>query len=73
VDEFIQQNSERPNIEGMVVVLVLNHFWCHVLEGAAEGEALLHVVGLDTPPEVADLDYVLVLDEDVLWLDVSVD
>ena len=53
------------------MVLVLDHLRSHVLESATKSVPLLHVVQLDAPPEVADLDYVAVLDEDVLWFDVS--
>ncbi len=57
----------------MVVIFVLNHLWGHVLECTAECVSLLHVVRLDAPPEITNLDDVTILDQYVLGLDVSVD
>lgn len=57
----------------MIVVFVLDHLRRHVLERAAEGIPLLHVVELDTPAEIANLDDVAVLNQYVLRLDVAMD
>ena len=53
--------------------LVFDHFWGHVLKGAAEGISWLGNFGLHTPAEVADFDDVALLDEDILRLDVTMD
>ena len=55
----------------MVVVLVLDHLRCHVLERTAEGVPLLHVVELHTPAEVTNLDDVTIFDQYVLRFDIA--
>lgn len=55
----------------MVVIFVLDHFWSHVFQRAAEGVPLLHMVGLYAPAKVADLNNIALFDQNVLWLDVS--
>ena len=73
MDQFVQQNAETPDVKRMVVVLVLNHLRCHVFECAAESIPLLHVVKLDAPAEVANLDDIAIFDEDVLRFNVTMD
>lgn len=73
MDELVEKDAQRPNVQSVIVVLVLDHFRSHILEGAAEGVPLLHVIRLDAPAEIADLDDVALLDQNVLRLDVSVD
>ena len=53
--------------------LVLDHLRGHVLKCSAKRVPLLTVVGLNTPPEVTDFDDITLFDEDILWLDVSMD
>lgn len=72
MNEFVEKDSQRPDVEGVVVSFVLDHFWRHVLEGSTEGIPLLAVVRLNAPAEVADLDDVAFFNEDVLGLDVPV-
>lgn len=57
----------------MVVVLVLNHLRGHVLERTTKSVSLLHVIGLDAPTEITNLDDVTILNQDVLGFDVSMD
>lgn len=57
----------------MIVILVLDHFRCHVLQGSTESISLLHMVRLYTPPKIANLDDVSILDQYVLRLDISMD
>ena len=73
MNEFIQQYSKWPYVKRVIMVLVLNHFWSHILQSSTEGISLLHVVRLDAPPKVADFDDITVFDQDVLGFDVSVD
>ena len=73
VNEFVQQDTKGPDVECVVVRLVHYHFWRHVLEGAAVGVSWLLHISLDTPTKVADFDDISLLDENILWLDVSVD
>ena len=69
LDQFEQQNSQAPNIDLVVVGLLLYHFWGHVLKSAAECGAVLEDGG---EAKVAELGVIVLGDEDVLWLDVSV-
>ena len=55
------------------MVLVLDHLWGHILKRTAERIPLLHVVSLHAPPEIANLDNISILDQDVLRLDISMD
>lgn len=73
MDQFVQENSEWPDVEGVIMILVLDHLGSHVFKCATEGVSLLHMVWLNTPSEVANLDDVTLLYQNVLRLDVSVD
>jgi hypothetical protein len=55
----------------MVVILILNHLWSHILESTTEGVSLLHVVRLNTPTKVTDLNDISILDQDVFGFDIS--
>jgi len=57
----------------VVVSLVFNHFRGHVLQSAAKGVALLVEFLLDTPSEIANLQYVLFTHQEVFRLEISVD
>ena len=72
VHQLIQQDAQWPYIERVIVILVLNHFWGHVLEGTAKSVPLLHVIGLYTPSKITDLDNIALLDQNVLRFDISV-
>lgn len=41
VHQLVQKNTQRPNIQRVVVCLVLYHFWRHVFQCSAEGIPLL--------------------------------
>jgi len=70
VDKLIEQDSERPDIKSVVVSLVLNHFWSHVLQSSTKCISLLTVIRLHAPTKVADLDNIPLLDQNILWLDI---
>jgi len=57
----------------MVVSFVLYHLRSHVLEGSTECVSLLAVVWLHAPPEITNLDDVTFFNEDILWLNISMD
>ena len=57
----------------MIVIFVLDHFWGHIFERTTECVSLLHVIRLDAPAEVTNFDDVTILNEDVFWLNISVD
>ena len=60
-----------PQIECEIMRLVFEHFGRHVLECAAEGGT--HLVGRHAPAEVADLQHVVRVQQQVLRLQVAVD
>jgi len=64
------------------VILIVIHFWRHVLESAAESISLLFVhkpfrvsldVALTRPAEVTYLYCVVLINEQILWFEISVD
>jgi len=73
VDEFVKQDAEAPNVQGVVVGRVGQHLRRHVLQRPAEGVPLFVAAGFDAPAEVANLEDVVVAHEQVLGLDVPVD
>lgn len=81
MDKLIEKNAQRPDIDLVVVGLIRDHFWCHVLKCPAEGvPLLLHRVietffsrGLHAPAKIADLEHIVLRDQQVFWLQVSVD
>jgi hypothetical protein len=71
VNQLIQQNTKRPDVERVIVILVLYHFRSHVFESTAKSVPLLHMIGLDAPTEIADLNNITLLDQNILRFDVS--
>ena len=55
------------------MILILYHFWCHVLQGSTKSIPLLHMITLNTPSKIANFNDVSILDQNVFRLDVSVD
>lgn len=73
VHQLVQEDAQGPDVEGVIVRLVLDHFRRHVLKSAAKSISLLICVRLHAPSEVANFDDVAFLDQNVLGLDVPVD
>lgn len=72
VHQFIQQDSKRPNIQSMIMILVLNHFRGHIFKSSAESVSLLHMVRLNAPTKITNLDDVSIFNQNILWFDISV-
>jgi hypothetical protein len=53
------------------MIFILDHFWSHVLKSTAKSISLLHVVRLNAPTKIANLDYVSVFYQYVLRFDIS--
>jgi hypothetical protein len=53
------------------MILVLNHFWSHILECSTECVSLLHMVWLNAPSKITNLDDIPFFDQNVLWFDIS--
>ena len=82
VDQLVEQDAERPDVQLVVVLPMVDHLRCHVLECATEGVALafvelaivVHVhLAFTRPAKVADLQHVVLVHEQVFWLQVSMD
>ena len=56
----------------MIVVLILDHFGSHVLQGSTKCISLLHMITLNAPPEVTNLNNISVFDQNVFGFYVSV-
>ena len=65
-------NGWLPNIDGLVVCLALHHLGREIVQGPAHGMPLRRGC-MHRPAEVGDLDGARGREEEVLWLDVSVD
>lgn len=73
VNEFVEEDSKCPNVESVVMWLVHYHLWSHILKRTTVSIPGLLNFSLHTPSKVADLDDIILLDQNVLWLDISVD
>jgi hypothetical protein len=71
-EELVGEHAQRPDVDGVVVVLVLDHLGGEVVEGPAEGRAARRG-RVHGPAKVGDFDVALVAEEEVLGLDVAVD
>lgn len=70
--ELVGQDTERPYIDGVVMLLALNHLWRQVVQGTAQSFAASggRVYG---PTKVGNLDFTLDGQEQVLGLNVTMD
>ena len=82
VDQLVEQDAKRPDVQLVVVLPMVDHLRCHVLECATEGVALalvelaivVHVhLTFTRPAKVADLQHVVLVHEQVFWLQISMD
>jgi hypothetical protein len=67
VHHFVEQYSQRPNINAVVVAAVEEHFRRHVLISAAEGRSWSADV-FSAPAEVTEFEVVGVVEQQVLGL-----
>jgi len=68
---LIQQDPSTPNVQRLVVALALYHLWCEVIQSAAERGA--QRMGHCTPTKVCNFEHVVMVHQEILWLDVSMD
>ena len=78
--ELIEENTKSPSVDRVVIEILVDHLWRHVLQRAAISlpfpfvEVALRVAldrVVDRPAEVANLNYMVVVDEQVLRLQIS--
>ena len=72
MDQFVEKDTERPDVKGMVMCLVLDHLWSHVLKSSTKSISLLTMIRLNAPPKITNLDNVTLLNEYILRLNISV-
>lgn len=72
---LIDQNTECPPINciSVAIVLAVEHFWSHVLSGAAEGMGYFLWFNFLRDSEVSDGNVAVLVDNNVLHLQVPVD
>ena len=72
VAQFVEQDAKRPHVQLMIMLAMVDHFRCHILQRATEGVALPFVqlsVGVlihlpfTRPPEVTNLQHIVFIDE----------
>lgn len=69
-EEFVSKDSNTPDVDGVVVVRILNHFRREVVKGPTHSfSAVLGAVG--APPKICELDDSIAIQQ-ILWLYVSV-
>ena len=65
--QLIEQDSNGPIVDGKVILLLKNHFRCHVLVGPAEGFPFGFDV-VSSPSQIADFDVAGIVKKNVLGL-----
>lgn len=70
--ELVHQHAQTPDIDPLVVLLPLDHLRGQVIQGSTQR---LPARGrrVDRPPKIRDLQLTLGPQQQILWLDVSVD
>jgi len=71
MNQFVEEDAQTPHVHQLVVLVAQNHLRGHVFRCSAEGAPRFR--GIYAPPEIAELHFVLLRDEDVLWLEVPMD
>lgn len=72
VQHLKQKDPQTPNVHLLVVGLVVDKLWSHVLAGPAEALPRLSPDDFLGPAEVADFDIEVLVEQNVLGLQVSV-
>lgn len=63
LDEFEEEDSQPPDVDFVIVGLFLDHFRCHILEGATEGVPIFQDGG---EPKITQLSMVIISNQDIL-------
>jgi len=72
--ELIQDNTQRPEINSVIVRLFLHEFWRHVQRGALDRCQRQRLLGERArEAEVAQLELAVRSNENILWFHVAVD
>ena len=78
MDKLVKQDAQGPDIDLVIMGLLIEHLRCHIFKCTTEGLTLLHVTQflfqLKCPSEITNLDNVAILalkDQQILWLQIS--
>ena len=76
--QFKEQDSQRPDIQLVVMLAIVDHFRCHILQSTAESVSLTFVdlaivgvlreIALTSPAKVANFEHIILIDKQVFWL-----
>ena len=69
----VHDNSQAPHISFFIVFLVVENFRSHVKWSADDLAQLLALCELSSSPKVYDLDNLILLQANILWLQIPVD
>lgn len=63
--QLVEKYSQTPQVQQVVMRLLLHHFRCHIFQSSAESIALLALIIwlLHTPTEVTNFKHVLLSNE----------
>ncbi len=77
VDEFIQKDTKCPDVEHMIVLSVIDHFWRHILQCSTKSVSLTFIhlsiwvlfhLTFASPAEVTNFEQVILVDQKILRL-----
>ena len=68
VEQLVEEDAERPDVDALVVAHVVDDLGSHVLVRAAEGHAHVFLLLADAPAEIADLEAVVLREKQIFRL-----
>lgn len=69
--QLVEEYTQRPDVDAVIVRLAVDHLWSHIFKGSAE--CISHFYTLGTPAKVTQLDIPALIKQNVLRLKVPVD
>lgn len=67
MNKLEQEDPQSPNINSIIIVLLQDHFWSHILVSSTEGRPRgADLIG--RPTEIAKLYVKVFVQEQILWL-----
>lgn len=71
MNQFVEQNTQSPDINSSALLFMEQNLRSHVLVGPADGISSHVFIILGTPPEITQLDVTFSTQEQVFRLDIS--
>jgi len=72
-EQDIHDDAKAPHVRLFIILLLIEDLWCHVEGGPNHLAQLLALRELASGSEIDQLDRLVVIEADILWLQVSVD